>query len=227
MKNIILLVLALSVSLYAQQSSTLIFGKADTKVLTWENLCTTSSDSVADSVSVSSTVSSFHLQIWVQSVQGDTGDVAKVEYYNFTTNKRATKWIAASAKDTVYISGLRICYHDSLVANDRLLIQYRDDFPAKVDTVGGLWIARWDSCYVDTVTTVSATPDTIEFTDDFPEGLTVITSHNLQFRTNRITGWIMLAAGTNIFIPIRHTTSDTCFVKTISSVPDFTLVRGK
>lgn len=221
MRNIFLIVLALAVFGFAQQTSTVIYGEADNKVLTFTQVTGTSMASAAVTGSPADNL------FWEIRVASLTGTIGRIEYFDILKNRRYQKFISPSATDAVTISGITITYAATLVAGDFATVKYTDMFPAKIDTVGGLWIARWDSCYVDTVTTVSATPDTIELTRDFPEGLTVVTSHNLQFRTNRITGWIMLAAGTNIFIPIRHTTNDTCFVKTISSVPDFTLVRGK
>jgi len=224
MKRLIffLVLMVLACFCYGQEKTSLMFGKSDIQILTWSNI----NGSPADSVKRVGTSGNINYEIVVRSTSTATGGVVKINFRNLDKHRGFDKYMKAGTVDSVSIANFKIFFNDTLSVNDKLRIRYTDKISVKVDSVGGAFEARWDSCYVDTVTVISATPDTIILQRDFTDGLTIITSANLQFRSNRINGWIFLAAGNNIFIPVRHTSNDTVFIKS-ASIPDVMIIRGK
>jgi hypothetical protein len=126
---------------------------------------------------------------------------------------------------------LRICFIDSLISPARLRIQFSDKKVAKVDSVGGLFSAQWDSAHTDTLTALSASvEDTIVLDADYPFGLFIVAdTENIKVRSTRITGdgfFVPMSKG--IYLPVRHESGDTVFVLQIDSdFPLFQLIRGR
>jgi len=219
---IIIVALVFCAIAFSQTTSTEIYGKSDTGVLTWENV----SGRMLNSVSRTGTSGDIFYEITVKSSSADSGGVALVRFKNLLTRRVIEKYIAAVDTDSVTISNFKLAFNDTLAAGNISTIHYTTRIPVKVDTTGGLHDALWDYVKADTVTSVSATPDTTVLIGDYPLGLTVLANVNLQFRTNRISGWIFLQSGNNIFIPIRHVVGDTFFVKT-ATIPNVVILRGK
>lgn len=215
---------------FGQQSTVLTFGKADDQILTWEH---TTSDTLADSVSCSgSYISDFSLQINITSVVGDTGDVATARYYLMPERRLVTKTINASDKDTLFVSGLRICYTDSLIAGTGLLITYKYQKELKIDKDGGLYEAVFDSAYVDTLNYVSKNDisfvDTVVLSTNYPNGLTFYaTDDSLIFSSTRMTEWFYLKENVLFDFPVRHESGDTVFIKKATTIPAISFIRYK
>lgn len=222
MKSIFLLILLLSFVAYGQTESALIFGKATVGSLKWANV----SGTPVDSINVSGTPINCHYEITVLSVTTGSGGIAVLSYTDLLTGKRITKQIVEGTKDLTTVSGIRVCFNAALTVGNMVRFQFSDRQPAKVDSVGGIFSALWDYAKSDTVTTITATPDTLVLSGDYPQGLTIMTDLNLQFRSNRITGWIFVPMGFYLSFPVRHIAGDTIFTKT-ATIPDFMVIRGR
>jgi len=207
---------------FSQTASTEIYGKSDIGVLSWRNVRGTA----LDAVTRTGMSEDILYEISVKSCTADSGGVALVRFRNILTKRVVEKYIPAGTTDNTTITNFSITFNDTLAAGNVSTIRYSTEIPVKVDSVGGIHDALWDYAKADTVTTVSATPDTVVLTGNYPRGLTVIANSNMQFRTNRIEGWIFLFAGSSIYIPIRHTANDTFFCKS-ATIPDVTLLRGR
>jgi hypothetical protein len=221
MKKYIVTAFVLFSCLAYSQNQVSILGKSQIGVLTVSNI----TNSPLDSASYSGSDEILY-EIFVKTGSADSAGTVLVNYTNLITNKQIAKYINGGLKDTVSVSGLRLCFNDTLSTNDRARIVFRYNLPVAVDSTGSLFSAMWDYAKTDTVTTISATPDTVLLTGDYPRGITVIANKDLQFRTNRITGWVFASFGTIIGLPIRHTSSDTLFIKT-AAIPDATILRGR
>ena len=215
-----IMILLLAAFCFAQDQSTLVYGKADHFVFTWSNLSGTAVDSI---MTQSTLAGEFQYDGYVQSV---TGSVAKILYTNTITKLQTTKYIFFSAKDITFISGLRICYNGTLTTGQRFNFKRTQYFPAKVDSVGGIYEGLWEGAKADSIVTVRAVGDTITLDATYPRGLTVVANIDMKFRTNRMTGWVSLFAGSSLYVPIRHTTGDKFYVAH-STIANVTIIRGK
>lgn len=178
---------------------------------------------VLDSAVQTGTSDDFSYEITVVSVSGTWAtvkftDVAKQRYF--------TRSVSEGTSRTDIIDNFRLVFNATLAANDKCRVNYSHQLQAKVDSTGALREALWDVAKADSVVTLTAAETKVYLTDDYPHGLTVIANKNLAFRTNRITGWIYLFSGGSIYIPIRHTATDTLFART-STIPDIGIIRGK
>ncbi|HOX87851.1 MAG TPA: hypothetical protein PLY04_17855 [bacterium] len=200
---------------------TAMLGKSDLGVIRITHLTGTPVDSAVQT----GTSEDFLYEITVVSVSATTG-WASVRFMDVARQRYFTRSIKQGSTRSDIISNFRLVFNATLTAEDRSRVQYSHLVNVKTDSTGGLQDALWDVARSDSVVTLTAAATQVLLNNDYPRGLTVIANKNLAFRTNRITGWVYLFSGGSIYIPIRHTATDTLFART-SAIPDIGIIRGK
>jgi len=219
MKTLTHAVMALLCLLASAQAQTALLGKSDTGVVRLTNLTGTALDSAVQ------TGSSSEL-LYELTVLSKSGSWTMVQFKDLARQTATSRAIKQGSTVTDIIANFRLVFHSALSVGDRARVEYTRYLPVKIDSTGALMDGLWDVARTDAIATLTGTAQTVLLNNDFPRGLTVIANVNMQFRTNRITGWVTLFAGGSIHIPIRHTAADTFYAKT-ATIPDVCIIRGK
>jgi len=217
---VLILLAFLTCPVFSQENSVLVYGKSDIGVLKYSNRTGTPVDAIAVTAAPSTEV---NYEFLVSSV---SGTAATVRETNLVTKKQQTKVMTTGAANTAAVSGFTITLNDTVTAGNIFRFSYSYFTPMKTDSTGKVATAKWESARVDSISALTTSRQSIVFTGDFEDGITVLADVNLMFRTNRITNWISLAAGNSIYIPIRHVASDTFYCMAQSAIPNVTVIRG-